>query len=80
VVDSALQEVASRGDVTGSLERATTGRSDKKNFYLPNGQWFFLSLMDEHGGRGAEPGDALSEVRCGYPAAAACRWARLRAA
>jgi hypothetical protein len=32
VVDSALQEVASRGDVTGSLERATTGRSDKKNF------------------------------------------------
>jgi hypothetical protein len=25
-----LQEVASRGAVTGSLERATTGRSDKR--------------------------------------------------
>jgi len=27
-----LQEVASRGQVTGSLERASTGRSGKKNF------------------------------------------------
>jgi len=25
-----LQKVASRGDVTGSAERATTGRSDKR--------------------------------------------------
>jgi hypothetical protein len=59
VQSSWLQEVAGRGDVTGSLERVTTGRSDKKNFILPNGQWLFLSLMDEHGGRRAEPGDGL---------------------
>ena len=46
-----LQEAASRGEVTGSLERAATDRSDKKNVILPNGQWLFLSLMDEHRGR-----------------------------
>jgi hypothetical protein len=27
-----------------------------KELFLPNGQWLFLSLMDERGGRRAEPG------------------------
>ena len=68
-----LQEVASRGEVKGSLEGATTGRSDKK-LDMPNGQWLFMSHMDQHRWRGAEPGDG--NVRSAVALRIPLRWAR----